>query len=106
MANFRVTPASVSTAKPSVRSHRVQQRLQPPLNCCEFCVPCDRSGALDDTSKLFALREVCHDSERTTCSMIDAEKLTRQEPPAKGLLSQESRGTLTRFTSEEILGSH
>ena len=69
-------------------------------------MPCDRSGALDDTSKLFALREVCHDSERTTRSMIDAEKLTRQEPPAKELLSQESRGILTRFTSEEILGSH
>ena len=50
--------------KPSAQSHRVQQRLQTPLYRCEFCVPRDCSRALDGTSKLFALREVCYDSER------------------------------------------
>ena len=43
MANFRVTSASVSTANPSVRGYRVQQGLPPPLDRCEFCVPCDYS---------------------------------------------------------------
>ena len=33
-------------AKPSVQGHRVQQGLQPPLDRCEFCVPCDRSQGM------------------------------------------------------------